>query len=491
MYFCKINNIIFILKIKKMKKLVFFMIFSVFTYSAIAQIGINPIENKFPYQPKTNEKGIEFNPRVYQKGYEKTGWLHSSTYLGNLIPESLLPLKTDIIPLLPDSCLFYYVDDTGRTLGLMGFGMNLDPYSESYSTDFDKGIFPSPPEYTYSYRLDTLVIRGAYFTGQQGYDATSPDTLRVYVSYLQPYEKIGYRTDYYTIYYLTDEHKDTLYLAPCVTVTGYDKSKGGVIKPTVDNTITIDYILTANDTSRVWDSAGSSWFRYTDITIPLTYDGITENGFEIPCGGVLSVMPTFVPGYEYEVGDTLYYGKTDEFDHNKWAKGYPIREKRYFSMLFFYMDGDQKCFADPFGYNNAIIAYRYLLYQMYFKEDGITRNFRDSSYSTHYGLLPNIYFHLSVDEENGCIINDTDNVIEANDIVSNIYPNPANDNVTIQLKSNEPASITFYSILGQEVMSAILNDNQTTIDVSNLNRGLYIVKVKQKGQTFTSKINIF
>ncbi|NLK56299.1 MAG: T9SS type A sorting domain-containing protein, partial [Bacteroidales bacterium] len=83
------------------------------------------------------------------------------------------------------------------------------------------------------------------------------------------------------------------------------------------------------------------------------------------------------------------------------------------------------------------------------------------------------------------------NVIEANDIVSNIYPNPANDNVTIQLKSNEPASITFYSILGQEVMSAILNDNQTTIDVSNLNRGLYIVKVKQKGQTFTSKINIF
>ena len=43
------------------------MIFSVFTYSAIAQIGINPIENKFPYQPKTNEKGIEFNPRVYQK----------------------------------------------------------------------------------------------------------------------------------------------------------------------------------------------------------------------------------------------------------------------------------------------------------------------------------------------------------------------------------------------------------------------------------------
>ena len=145
--------------------------------------------------------------------------------------------------------------------------------------------------------------------------------------------------------------------------------------------------------------------------------------------------------------------------------------------------------ADPFGYNNAIIAYRYLLYQMYFKEDGITRNFRDSSYSTHYGLLPNIYFHLSVDEENGGIIDV--NVTETNDIVSNIYPNPAKDNIIINLKNNESANISLFNILGQEVISTISNNNQTTIDVSDLNRGLYIVKVKQKGQTFTSKVSIF
>ncbi len=472
-----------------MKKLLFFLIISTLLFNVNAQFGLTPADTKLPFQPKSNEKGIELHPQIYQKSYENVGWVHSSAYLNHLIPEILLPLKSTVTPLLPDSCLFYYIDGEGKSLGFVGFGMNFDPYSESYDSDFGTGLFPTPPEYTFSYRLDTLRIRGAYFTGISGYDAAHPDTLRVYVSYLQPYEKIGYRTDYYNIYYLTDEHRDTIYLAPCVTVTGYNKSKGGIIKPTVSNTIAIDYVLTSEDTSRTWDSAGGSWYSYTDIKIPLTYDGITENGFEIPYGAVLSVMPTFTPGYDYELADTLYYGATDPLDPDKWADGYPIRIRNYFSMRYFYMDGEQKCFADPFGYNNAIIAYRYLLYQMYFNEDGVTRNFRDSSYSTHYGLLPDIFFYISADEENGGVIDV--NVTEANDIVSNIYPNPAKDNLIVSLKNNETANISLFNILGQEVKTIITNDNQNTIDISNLNRGLYIVKVKQKGQTFTSKISVF
>lgn len=473
-----------------MKKLVLMVVCVAFILSVNAQIGIPATGQNIPHQLKSNEKSINEPSHVNRQkaftGYERLG---SYYYLLNLFPQGTM-LESSTFPLLPDSCLMVYIDaDEGFSTGFMGFGLTIDPYSKAWDENYEKGILPTPPNFTHPYRLDTISFTGTYFT-PKGYNAANPDTLRIYVAYVNIYKKIGHRTDYHTIYYLTDEHRDTSYLAPMVNVKGYDKSKGGVIKPVVDNTITIDYILTANDTSRTWDSAGTSWFRYVTIDIPLTYDGVTPNGFEVPYGAVAFVMPTFVPGYDYELGDTLYYGETDPMDDTKWADGYPIRVNNYFSMRYFYEDGSEnKVFADPFGYNNSIIAYRNLLYQLYRKDDGVTLTFQDSCYSPHYALLPDIDYYLSIDETQGGD-DFPDAVVEANEIIASIYPNPAKEILTIQLKTDAPATIKLYNILGQEVKSFVSADIQTTINVADLHSGIYIIKVDQDGKRFTSKISI-
>lgn len=473
-----------------MKKIILVLTCIVYMLSSNAQIGIPPIQQNMPNQLKSNEKYLyEPSHEKQQKEFENYAWLRSYSYLGNLFPQGMM-LESGTYPLMPDSCMMVYIDaEDGASTGWIGFGLTIDPYSESWDENYERGILPTPPNYTHPYRLDTIALTGTYFT-PKGYNETSPDTLRIYLSYFDVYKNIGRRTDYHLITYVTDEHKDTSYLAPMVSVTGYDKSKGGVIKPVIDNTITIDYILTANDTTRTWDSAGQSWFRYVTIDIPTTYDGVTPNGFEVPYGAVLSIMPTFVPGYDYELGDTLYYGETDPMDDTKWATGYPKRVNSYFAIRYLYEDGsEEKVFADPFGYNNPIIAYRDLLYQLYRATDGVTKNFRDSCYSTHYSILPDIQYYLSLDETQGGD-DFPDAIIETNDIISAIYPNPANDIITLDLKNNEPATIRLYNILGQEVKSILTNEAQATLHVSDLKAGIYIVKVEQNGKSFTAKVSI-
>lgn len=65
----------------------------------------------------------------------------------------------------------------------------------------------------------------------------------------------------------------------------------------------------------------------------------------------------------------------------------------------------------------------------------------------------------------------------------NIYPNPATTTLTIATEDNFEKNIVVYSLLGQEM---IKSDN-TTIDISGLAKGIYIVEVSEKS-TNTKKI---
>ena len=468
-----------------MKRLTLLILSIVFALNVNAQIGITTQPEKFKTL-KSSEKELPLSANMLsQKAYEKVGWLRSYDYLGYLTDINNLDRR--YVNITPDSCLRVYINDRPGALGgLMGIGMTFDPYSKSFDQYFQNGFLPSPPQYTYSYRLDSIALTAAYYI-PLGYNNASPDTLRAHLFYMNVYKKTGYATDYYTTYFLTDEGRDTMYLSPCVKVTGYDKSKGGKIVPAADNVKTFDYILTPNDTAYTWDSAGSSWFRSKLIQFPLNMDGITQDGFEVPYGAVLGVMFHFVPGYDYELGDTLYHGLLDPLDETKFADGYPIRVKN--SLSVFYLEKENstaKVFADPFGYNNPIIAYSNLLYQLDKDEQG-NNTFRDSCYSANYSLLPVIQFNISVDTTQGG--NDFPNaIIEANDLISNIYPNPANDKVSINLKNNGNATIQLFNILGQEVKTVYTTENKVEVNVSDLNSGIYFIRVDQNNKTFTAKI---
>lgn len=79
-------------------------------------------------------------------------------------------------------------------------------------------------------------------------------------------------------------------------------------------------------------------------------------------------------------------------------------------------------------------------------------------------------------------------VNEIKNVDFNIYPNPSNGNFTIDFESsNTKYSIEIYSLLGQKVLEKQTN---TSITISDLQSGVYFVKMSKAGKTITKKIII-
>lgn len=59
-----------------------------------------------------------------------------------------------------------------------------------------------------------------------------------------------------------------------------------------------------------------------------------------------------------------------------------------------------------------------------------------------------------------------------------LYPNPTNSILTIESKNNINANIDIYNIYGVKVLQQIINDKIESIDVSDLAKGYYFIKIK-------------
>lgn len=70
-----------------------------------------------------------------------------------------------------------------------------------------------------------------------------------------------------------------------------------------------------------------------------------------------------------------------------------------------------------------------------------------------------------------------------------IYPNPFNDQLTInyELKSNAVA-IEVYNLIGEKMITTTMNQNQTTINLTGLVDGIYLLHVIDGGEYVTKKI---
>jgi len=68
----------------------------------------------------------------------------------------------------------------------------------------------------------------------------------------------------------------------------------------------------------------------------------------------------------------------------------------------------------------------------------------------------------------------------------NLYPNPANNVLNIQSLSNIE-KVSVFNILGQEVIAKTPNTELVTLDVSNLQAGIYVVKTSVNGNVSSSK----
>lgn len=68
-----------------------------------------------------------------------------------------------------------------------------------------------------------------------------------------------------------------------------------------------------------------------------------------------------------------------------------------------------------------------------------------------------------------------------------LYPNPvANGKLFIETAANAERTVTVFDVLGKQVLNTISSENE--INVSELNAGVYVVKISEEGKTATRKL---
>ena len=68
-----------------------------------------------------------------------------------------------------------------------------------------------------------------------------------------------------------------------------------------------------------------------------------------------------------------------------------------------------------------------------------------------------------------------------------VFPNPTNALVEVQLPSTEQWNISILNPLGQTIHSAKHNDNTFRFDMSNLAKGIYLFSFQKEGSTTIMK----
>jgi hypothetical protein len=71
-----------------------------------------------------------------------------------------------------------------------------------------------------------------------------------------------------------------------------------------------------------------------------------------------------------------------------------------------------------------------------------------------------------------------------------VFPNPANNNLTIKNENVPIKDVCLYNLMGQKVKQVFINSNETTLDVSALPAGMYIAKIKTEEGMLTRKVQI-
>ncbi|NLN74607.1 MAG: T9SS type A sorting domain-containing protein [Bacteroidales bacterium] len=71
----------------------------------------------------------------------------------------------------------------------------------------------------------------------------------------------------------------------------------------------------------------------------------------------------------------------------------------------------------------------------------------------------------------------------------NVYPNPASDVVQISSPVNFQ-TLRVFDMTGREIYTEIVNANNTSLNVSNLNKGIYLITLEGENSKVTKKLSV-
>ena len=467
--------------------------------------------------------------------------------------------------LFPDSLAVSHVEHIGNPEGsfnrnnLAAIGFTFDPYSKAFDANFQNRLFETAGGELYGYRIDTLRVCGDYRIAN--YNPVSPDTLRVFVTSHNAYDKDdAMRNEEYLSLRLTSgAYEGVSFVTPIVDYDDINNipQKGSPIKPISQSLKVYDYILSPNDSAQ-WQIG----FQYLRVmNVPIDY--------EVTVGHVTSFSIKFIPGYAYDNGDTVektVYNPTTQqtvsqdlrlnkfaistinntnfSDFLDWGLGYNCRlaesmDLRYYpdSSLYTHITDKQ-----AYVYNYYAIPFAYMVLSV---DDGDYKYIGDSVPSIMTSSLPNgrvgtaynqtliasgkptiTWSMISGNLPNGLSLDTTGKItgtptidgkfdfrvlasnnidtmskefsitiVKANDNVSEsisenfkIYPNPASEQVKIELINGGTAELSIMNIMGQVLRVASLNEMENTIDLSSLSSGIYVLKITQGGRTYNTKV---
>lgn len=214
--------------------------------------------------------------------------------------------------------------------------------------------------------------------------------------------------------------------------------------------------------------------------IPLTIADSTETGyvnfrsFPTPAGltdisgKVMAVTLTFIPGNE-RTPESIIGTDISRFTSRMYIE--PREE---------YLDYGSEELCNDFNVSLWTGAFQFD------PEDNWYGSYMPTSFIVNMEgnmLRPFPFIQLNITAHNSFCINVED--MEEQNIA--VYPNPATDNIRVNLVGDGKAHIQLFNLLGQQMYSENAT-NTALIDVSNFDTGIYVLKVTQNGKIYTSKL---
>jgi hypothetical protein len=89
-----------------------------------------------------------------------------------------------------------------------------------------------------------------------------------------------------------------------------------------------------------------------------------------------------------------------------------------------------------------------------------------------------------------CVVNPLSSVNEvSNDLVVEVYPNPASDNVTVMYNAvNGNATLEIYDMTGKVVGTEIISKATTVVDLKKLSPGIYLIRISDGKSSGTARV---
>lgn len=376
----------------------------------------------------SNVKESPFNGKFIQKSAKSAeqGWISTADYLENYWGEGTIVAGSSNY-LQNDSLGLVLFSDTYSHPWFYSVSQTFDFESNFWDLASLEGDFSLVN--TSSFNVDSLAIFALYLR-ENNFPAGAVDTLIV-----------GVMTD------LIETE------TPVYSYTNYDNSCFYYFEfdPQTSLPVGAQIFKVPLDESFISEEAEDGEGYYlTEIDLPLNLTNVT--------GKAWNIAYTFKPGYTVGMNDTL----PSHFHFTTWKSPDPS----------YTIDGNNPDICDNLSHGQYNCSFTNGNIDYYYPA------FAFGSSAFHY---PRMYVKVACSD---CAYVGVEEMEKEN---ITVYPNPATSNFTVKLNGDENAHIQLFNLVGQQVYSETAA-NTTTINVSNLKAGIYMLKVSQNGKIYTSKV---